>query len=43
MAVVDDPFETRVLRLQEEYIDLMRVEFERVYGREQGWDNYAGI
>ncbi|MCE9946401.1 MAG: tRNA 2-selenouridine(34) synthase MnmH [Hafnia sp.] len=41
VAVVDDPFETRVLRLQEEYIDLMRVEFERVYGREQGWDNYA--
>lgn len=41
VAVVDDPFETRVGRLQEEYIDLMRVEFERTYGRELGWDNYV--
>ncbi|MCE9884993.1 tRNA 2-selenouridine(34) synthase MnmH [Obesumbacterium proteus] len=41
VAVVDDPFETRIVRLQEEYIDLMRVEFERAYGRELGWDNYA--
>lgn len=41
VAVVDDPFETRIVRLQEEYIDLMRVEFERAYGRELGWDNYT--
>ncbi|ACR68833.1 tRNA 2-selenouridine(34) synthase MnmH [Edwardsiella ictaluri] len=41
VAVVDEPFEARLARLQEEYIDLMRVEYERAYGREAGWQAYA--
>ncbi|MEG2828609.1 MAG: tRNA 2-selenouridine(34) synthase MnmH, partial [Edwardsiella sp. (in: enterobacteria)] len=41
VAVVDEPFEARLVRLQEEYIDLMRVEYERAYGQEAGWQAYA--
>lgn len=41
VAVVEEPFEARLARLQEEYIDLMCVEYERAYGREAGWQAYA--
>lgn len=41
VVVIDDPFEVRLQRLQEEYIDLMRAEFERVNGREAGWLDYC--
>ncbi len=41
VAVIDDPFDVRVTRLHEEYVDLMRVEFERCYGKEQGWAAFA--
>lgn len=41
VVVIDDPFDVRLQRLQEEYIDLMRAEFERTYGREIGWQNYC--
>lgn len=40
VAVIDDPFEVRLARLQHEYIDRMRLEFEQVYGAELGWQKY---
>ncbi|CAI0728891.1 tRNA 2-selenouridine(34) synthase MnmH [Serratia ficaria] len=40
VAVIDDPFETRLARLQAEYIDGMRAQFERAYGADEGWRQY---
>ncbi|AKJ42585.1 tRNA 2-selenouridine(34) synthase MnmH [Pragia fontium] len=41
MAVIEDPFEVRLARLQQEYIDNMSAEFERVYGIESGWEKFC--
>ncbi|CAI0776296.1 tRNA 2-selenouridine(34) synthase MnmH [Serratia entomophila] len=40
VAVIDDPFETRLARLQAEYIDGMRAQFEQAYGEAAGWLRY---
>ncbi|MFI8416943.1 tRNA 2-selenouridine(34) synthase MnmH [Serratia sp. NPDC078593] len=40
VVVIDDPFDVRVARLQAEYIDQMRLEFERAFGDEAGWQHY---
>ncbi|MFC0225815.1 tRNA 2-selenouridine(34) synthase MnmH [Serratia aquatilis] len=40
LVAIDDPFEVRVARLQDEYIDKMRLAFEQAYGQEQGWQHY---
>lgn len=40
VAVIDDPFEVRLARLQHEYIDRMRLEFEQALGAEPGWQKY---
>ncbi|MNG78825.1 tRNA 2-selenouridine synthase [compost metagenome] len=41
VAVIDDPFEVRLARLQDEYIVRMRMGFEQTYGAELGWQKYA--
>jgi tRNA 2-selenouridine synthase len=41
VAVIDDPFDVRLARLQHEYIDRMRLEFEQAYGPELGWQKYG--
>ena len=40
VAVIDDPFDIRPARLQAEYIDGMREQFEQAYGVEEGWRQY---
>ncbi len=40
LAVIDDPFDVRVARLQDEYIDQMRMAFEQAYGEQEGWLQY---
>lgn len=40
VVVIDDPFDVRVARLQEEYIDRMRADFEQTYGELEGWQQY---
>ncbi|VTR44226.1 tRNA 2-selenouridine synthase [Serratia fonticola] len=35
LVVIDDPFDVRVARLQDEYIDRMRIAFEQVYGEQR--------
>ena len=40
VAVIDDPFDIRLARLQAEYIDGMREQFEQAYGVEEGWRQY---
>ena len=40
VAVIDDPFDIRLARLQAEYIDGMREQFEQAYGMEEGWRQY---
>jgi tRNA 2-selenouridine synthase len=41
IAVVEDPFEVRLARLQAEYVDQMRDAFEQHYGEEEGWQQYG--
>ncbi|WON78571.1 tRNA 2-selenouridine(34) synthase MnmH [Serratia sp. UGAL515B_01] len=41
LVVIDDPFEVRVARLQDEYIDKMRQAFEQAYGEQQGFQHYG--
>jgi tRNA 2-selenouridine synthase len=41
LVVIDDPFDVRLARLQEEYIDHMRISFEQAYGEQAGWQHYA--
>lgn len=41
LVVIDDPFERRLARLQDEYGDRMRLAFEQAYGEQQGWQRYA--
>lgn len=40
IAVIEDPFEVRLARLQQEYIDSMWHGFKRRDGEELGWLNY---
>jgi tRNA 2-selenouridine synthase len=40
LVVIDDPFDVRVARLQDEYIDRMRIAFEQAYGEQDGWRQY---
>ena len=41
LAVVEDPFDVRLARLQEEYFDRMHRDFMAAYGEEQGWQEYS--
>ncbi|MCW2254674.1 tRNA 2-selenouridine synthase [Providencia alcalifaciens] len=41
LVVVEDPFERRLERLQEEYFDRMTHDFLTVYGEQQGWQRYS--
>jgi len=41
IAVVEDPFETRLERLREEYFDQMWQDFCAAYGEEAGWKEYG--
>lgn len=41
VAVVDDPFDVRLARLQQEYIVHMRAGFEQLHGAEAGWQLYC--
>lgn len=41
IVVVDDPFERRLERLREEYFVRMHRDFTRVYGEQQGWQEYS--
>lgn len=41
IAVVEDPFELRLQRLQEEYFDRMHHDFTAAYGEEAGWQSYC--
>lgn len=40
LVVIDDPFDVRLARLQDEYIDQMRIAFEQAYGEQEGWQHY---
>lgn len=40
LVIIDDPFEVRLARLQEEYIVQMRIAFEHAYGEHDGWQRY---
>ncbi len=41
IAVVEDPFEIRLERLNEEYFLRMHHDFTHAYGDEQGWQEYC--
>ncbi len=41
IVVVEDPFEVRLARLQEEYFAHMTHNFIAAYGEEKGWEAYA--
>lgn len=41
IAVVEDPFEIRLERLNEEYFLRMHHDFTHAYGDEQGWQGIA--
>lgn len=41
IVVIDDPLDVRLERLQLEYIDSMSADFERVYGAEEGWQQFC--
>lgn len=41
IAVIEDPFETRLSRLQNEYIDRMHLDFVKNYGCEAGWIKFS--
>ncbi|MBV8042048.1 tRNA 2-selenouridine(34) synthase MnmH [Pluralibacter sp.] len=41
IAVVEDAFEVRLARLQEEYFTHMHHAFTAAYGEEQGWQEYS--
>lgn len=41
IVVVDDPFDTRLERLREEYFDHMWADFSAAYGEEAGWKEYS--
>lgn len=40
LVVIDEPFNVRLARLQDEYIDQMRSAFEQTYGEQTGWQQY---
>lgn len=40
LVVIDDPFDIRLNRLQNEYIDQMRSAFEQTYGEQEGWQQF---
>ncbi|MCD1126059.1 tRNA 2-selenouridine(34) synthase MnmH [Jinshanibacter sp. LJY008] len=41
LVVIEDPFELRLLRLKEEYIDTMSDGFQQQYGEEDGWVRFS--
>lgn len=41
IVVIDDPFDIRLERLKQEYINNMRADFERVYGADIGWEKFV--
>lgn len=41
IAVVEDAFEARLARLQEEYFTRMHHDFIQAFGEEQGWQEYS--
>jgi len=40
LVIIDDPFDVRLARLQEEYIVQMRIAFEQAHGAQEGWQQY---